>query len=129
MSHSTSHGRRVLAAVALVFLNSACTTMRPTHVPSAEIQSRILAGDLLAPGDRVRLATKDGTVHELRIASVDLDRGVVTGADDAVPIAEIVAVEKRELSWVKTGILIGGLVVTLGTDWDCDYPEDPFCAN
>ena len=102
------------ALVALVVLsNSACTTLRPTEALPEEIRSRILTGDLLAPGDKIRVITKDGRAHELRVAYVDPDRRIVAGADDAVSIDEIVALEKRELSFVKTGTLVG--LVVLGT--------------
>jgi hypothetical protein len=59
---------------------------------------------------------------------------VVTGADDVVPIGEIVAVEKRELSWVKTGLLVGGLVISTfgsGCEDDCGGGLGgigPFCC-
>jgi hypothetical protein len=119
--------RLAIAAVALASLSSACTSMRPMHLPSTEIQDRVRAGDLLFRGDRVKLYTADGATHELRVAEVDLNRDVIDGRDDAVPIGEIVGVERREHSWIKTGLLVGGVVIaTFGSSCEDDCGDGPF---
>jgi len=100
-----------------------CTSWQPTAAEPQELRRLIESEGLLAPGDRVKLVTADDVVnvHEFRVDAVDLDAGVVTGAHDAVPISEIVSLEKRGMSWLKTGLLIGGLVLaTSGSECSDD---------
>ena len=114
----------VCSIAMLLVLAAACTAFRPVAGPPERIQRSIAADALLAPGDRVRLGTSDGNVLEFRVATVDLGRGTVTGKRDGVPIGKIVTLEKRELSWVKTGVLIG--LLTLGV-FGSDCEDDPTC--
>ncbi len=89
---------------------SACTTLEPTEASPEELQRLILSEGLLEPGQRVRLVTADEVVHEFRITEIDLELGVVSGSDDAVPVSEVVAVETHEVSVGRTALLTGGLV-------------------
>jgi hypothetical protein len=110
---------------------SACTSFRPVEQPADQIQRQIIGEALLSPGDKVRLVTTDGEAHEFRIAAVDATQGRLSGKHDVVQIKDIVTLEKRELSWTKTGILIGGLVLGIfGTDCedDCDDYGGFFCC-
>ena len=100
-----------LAGLTLVL--SACTSFRPAAGGSEDQRDRILAGELVAPGDRVRLTTADGQTHDFRVQTVDVERGALSGRRESVEIAAITALETRELSWIKTGVLIGVLAHTL----------------
>jgi hypothetical protein len=99
----------ILAVLIVALASSACTTLRPTEATPEELQRQLLFGELIQPGDRVRLVTADETVYEFRVAEIDLESGFVIGRDERVPIAEIVAVETREVSTGKTALLIGGV--------------------
>jgi hypothetical protein len=66
--------------------------------------------NLFEPGDRVKLVTADGSVHAFRVTQIDVDDGLVIGKEESVPIADIIAVETREVSVGKTAALSGGLV-------------------
>ena len=119
---------RCLAAafsiLGLALLLSACTTFRPVIGTQEEVQRRILDGELFAAGDRARLTTADGQVHEMRVESVTLDNGTISGGGDAVQIRDVVAVQQRVRAPGKTWGLVGGLVaLLLGTD--CE--DDPSC--
>ena len=92
-----------------VFLTSACTTLQPIETPPEELHRQLAAGQLLEPGDRVRLVTKDEIVHKFRVSEIDVTNGLVVGHGKQVPIADIVAVETREVSVGKTALLVGGL--------------------
>jgi hypothetical protein len=72
-----------------------------------------MSGELLQPGDRVRLVTTDETVYEFRVESVDLERGLVIGRDAHVPIADIAALETREASVGRTALLAGGVAYSV----------------
>jgi hypothetical protein len=74
----------------------------------------LLSGELLEPGDRVRLVTADEAVHTFRVTEVDRERGIVVGKDNEVPIANIVAVETRETSVGRTALLVGGVGYGIG---------------
>jgi len=108
----------------LVLLISGCTTFRPVVGTQEEVQRRILEGEALAAGDRVRLTTADGQVHEFRVESVTPDSGMVFGERGSVPIRDVVTLEQRVRAPAKTWGLVGGLaLLLLGTD--CE--DDPSC--
>ena len=110
----------------------ACTSMHPVEEPAATIQQQILNEGLIASGDEVRVVTADGAVHQFRVREVDLDAGTVSGDEDAVAITNIVTLEKREFSGLKTGLLVGGVVLgLLGTSCEasCDDSPGPFCCG
>lgn len=94
---------------------TACTSLRTIESTPEALQGRLRSGELLQPGDRVRLVTRDETVHEFRVTKIDLERGFVIGRDDQVPIDEIVALETREVSIGKTALLVGGVGYSLIT--------------
>ena len=55
---------------------------------------------------------------------MDVERGVLSGRRESVEIAAITALETREPSWIKTGVLIGVLALAL-YGFDCE--DDPAC--
>jgi hypothetical protein len=95
--------------VAAALLCVACTTLRPVEAPRDELQRRILSGGLLEPGDRVSVTTSDGARHELRVAYVDVDAGLIGGDGQTVRVAEIDALGKRQVSARKTAALAAGV--------------------
>jgi hypothetical protein len=108
-----------------MLLVSACTTFRPAAGTADELRRRILAGELLVAGDRVRLTTAEGQEHELRVDSLDLDVGTISSRRGAsFPVADVVALEQRVRAPAKTWGLIGALaLLILGSD--CE--DDPSC--
>lgn len=94
----------------LMLLSCGCTTLRPTEATPEDLQRMITHENLLEPGDRVRLVTADGAVYKFQIQKIDVADGLIIGRKDSVPIADIVAVETREVSIGKTAALTGGLV-------------------
>ena len=101
-------GRTTLLA-AIATLCAACTTLRPVEAPRDEIQRRILAEELLKPGDKIRVQTTDGTWHDLRVARVDVRAGVISGDDQAVRISDVEALDIRKVSAARTAWLAVGL--------------------
>lgn len=115
---------RTLLTVTFALAICGCESFHPVEAPAEQIQRRIVSEGLLAPGDEVRLVTEDGNVHEFRIAAVDVNGGHLTGKRERVRIEDIATLEKRELSWIKTGILIGGLVLGIfGTECEDECDE------
>ena len=113
-----------LSALGLLLLISGCTTFRPVVGTPEEVQRKILNGEVLAAGDRVRLTAKDGQVHEIRVESVALDSGTISGGREAVPIRNVVALEQRVYAPGKTWGLVGGLALLL---FGSDCEDDPSC--
>jgi hypothetical protein len=95
----------------LILGSVGCTTLEPVDVPADELQRQLIAGQLVQPGDRVRLVTADEVVHKFRVIEVSPGQGLVLGRDERVPIDEIVAVETREISVGRTALLTGGVGV------------------
>ena len=103
----------VLAVLLGTLAGSACTSLSPKEEAPEELRRQLLSGELLQPGERVRLVTSDETVYEFRITEIDLDQGLVIGSDEQVPIADVVAVETRKVSVGKTALLVGGVGYSL----------------
>ena len=123
----------VSSVLGLVLLISGCTTFRPVVGTRDEVQRKILDGEALAAGDRVRLTTADGQMHEIRVESVTLDSGMISGERGSVPIKDVVALEQRVRAPAKTWGLVGGLALLLfGTDCEddpgCDLGYGGFCC-
>jgi hypothetical protein len=98
-----------------------CTTFRPVGGQAADLERRILNEGFLESGDKVRLSTKDGVVHEFRIVAIDREQGVLTGEEGVVRVDEIDSLETRELAWGKTGALIGvGVLSLIFLTEDCE---------
>jgi len=124
---------RPVTLTAFAVLMCGCTSMWPVEESAETIRGQITSGELLTPGDEVRIIAASGRVHEFKVTEIDRAAGTVAGKEEAVDIASIVALEKRGLSPIKTGILVGGLVLgLLGTDCegpDCDEGGMfPFCC-
>ena len=100
---------KYILVLILVLLSCACTTLRPTEASPADLQRMITQENLFKSGDRVKLVTADGRVHKFRVTQIDVDNGLVIGKQQSVQIADIIAVETREVSVGKTAALAGGL--------------------
>lgn len=125
---------RLVALTALALLVSGCMSMRPVEQPAGAIQLEIRSEALLAAGDKVRIVTADGAVHEFRVDTVDLEAGRITGDDTDIEIASIATLEKKTFSSWKTGLLAGLVVLGL-LDTECegdpcgDFSGSPYCCS
>lgn len=106
--------RAITVLLACTLASAACTTLRPIEASPDEVQRQLLSGQLVQPGDRVRLVTRDEAVHEFRVTEVDLEQGLLIGKDSRVPIADVIAVETRDVSVGKTALLVGGVGYGIG---------------
>jgi len=91
-----------MIAWVLMLTLTGCATMSPIAGSPTELQQRVAAGELLRPGDQVRITTADGNRHEFRVTSVS--GYSIDGKQESILVKDIFAVEKREAS-------IGGTVV------------------
>ncbi len=103
--------KAVLLVLLLVIGNAACTTLEAIDVPADELQQQLRAGTLVVPGDRVRLVTADSAEHEFRITEIDLEDDTLIGEEASVPIDDVVALQIRKASPVRTGLLAGGVTI------------------
>jgi hypothetical protein len=125
--------KKIILGLFIVWLlaSAGCTSFRPTSSDPALIQRAIVNQGLLQAGERVRITRTDASVAEFRITTIDLEEGLIVGPNEIVRIDEIAGLETRELSWLKTGLLIGGLALALVdtecTD-ECGYGPYPYYA-
>jgi hypothetical protein len=120
---------RVFLLLVCVVPICSCTTFRPVAAEAGGLERRILTEGFLESGDRVRLSTKDGVVHEFRIVSIDREQRLLAGDKEVVRVEEIDSLERRELGWGKTGALIGvGALSLLLLTADCedDCGDSPY---
>ena len=113
---------RIAWLAAICFLAVACTTLHPVLESRDEFVEQIRTGALLKPGDRIRVITDGGTQQQLRVS--EIRDGTIVGKGSEVRIDEIASLEKRERSWVKTGVLLGLVGLTL---FGSDCEDDPSC--
>lgn len=83
--------------IAAVLLLSGCASMQPVKLSPSEVQQQIRSGELLRPGDHTKFTMANGEIHEFRIVTVDVENDAVAGDKDSVQIAEIAAVEMKEV--------------------------------
>jgi hypothetical protein len=83
-------------------------------------------------GDRIRVTTDDGAEQKFRVAEVRSD-GTLVGKNHEVPVDKIATLQKRTTSWIKTGVLLGVLGLTIfGSDCEgdpCSLGGGPFCCS
>jgi LEA14-like dessication related protein len=74
----------IVCITVIAFIISGCTTLRPVDLIPPSLQDRITQGDLIKPGNRVRITTTDEKTYKFRILSVS--DGYVKGKDVEIPI-------------------------------------------
>ena len=110
----------LIVSVGLLVLTMGCSTFRTSDLPPDELQNEIASGTLIQKGDHVAVTMDKGHRYELEITRVSEDRiwgeqafqkyeTVINEVADIsnqttvtrpveIPIAEIVTIEKRELT-------------------------------
>ena len=92
-----------------VFILSGCTTLRPIKLSQPAVQERISSGDLIHPGDKVRIFTINSKQYDFKVISVE--DGYVKGKDVEIAVKDIAQVEKSEISKGKTALLAGAALL------------------
>jgi hypothetical protein len=93
--------------IVIIIICTGCTTLQPIEGSPAELRQRINSGDLLKPGDRVVIVASDGKSHRFAIKQVDA--GLIQGRTESVPIEQVVTLQRRQFSRVKTAALVIGI--------------------
>jgi len=109
--------RAISADLMGALASSACTTLSLKDATPEEVDRQLLSGELTRPGDRVWLQSTDEVVHEFRVMEIDVEQGFVIGRDERVPIADVVAVETREISMGKTALSVGDVGCPVAGDY------------
>jgi hypothetical protein len=95
----------IACLVIIVFVFSGCTSLKAIQKSRSEIQEGLTRGDLVHPGDKVRIITNDGNQFDLKVVSIG--NGYVKGQDVEISIKDIDLIEKRRISIGKTVLLSG----------------------
>jgi hypothetical protein len=104
----------------VVMAITACTTTKPVEVKPEHLQQKIIDGYIIDPGDNVTITTRDGTRHCCWVRSitgdsvviakggdpessfatdtVEVDRAPAASSPVVIPISDIVALDKTELT-------------------------------
>lgn len=85
--------------------------MKSVEASPHKVRVLIVSGNLIAPGDKIKVRTSDGVTHQLTVSAVTETR--VIGASDHIMIADIESVDKSEFSGEKTAGVIGGSVAAV----------------
>lgn len=114
---------RLIVFLAAAFL-AACTSFQKNTDSTTELQRGIRAGEVIVPGDEVRITTLDQQVIEMTVTSIEAD--TIVGKKNTVPIDRVHALEIRRLSpertiittvgsalvvWWLIGLLVSAIVV------------------
>jgi hypothetical protein len=110
---------KIIAGLTVIaFIMTGCTTLKPVELSQPIVQERILTGDVIKPGDRVQITTTDGKIHESKVVSIT--NGIIKGKDMEISVNDIMQVEKRKASPVKTVFLVVGITSSscFNTAWN-----------
>jgi len=106
------HGVIYTAGILLLVccLLPGCVTLRPVDTDAVTLHREIRTGDLVKPGDTIRVITVDGVAQKLKVITVDehaiRGRPPYTAQETAItqiPIDAIVRMEIGEWSGEKAG--------------------------
>ena len=86
-------------ALALIIALTGCTTMQAIDGSPTELQHFINSGELLKPGDRVRIVTAEQKTHRFAITKVEA--GLIVGSNESVPVDQVMCVEKRQFQKIE----------------------------
>lgn len=107
---------RTALVLALCVSLCACTTMRPLPLTGADgtaVDPKSYASQLHA-GDKLKIRTRDGESHRIKVTSVSetaVDGTTRKGAHISIPTDQITGIKRKQVSVVKTAGLTAG---TLG---------------
>jgi hypothetical protein len=76
-----------------------CQTMRPVDLSGSEA---LIAK--VAPNDFVRVWLRDGRTIDLHLTAVETD--TLVSGEQRIPLKDIERVERREISWTRTALLL-----------------------
>jgi hypothetical protein len=93
---------KFFAASAFIIALTGCTTFRPIDGSPTELQQLINSGELLTPGDRVRIVTADEKTHRFAITKVEA--GLIVGSNESVPVDQVICVEKRQFQKIESPV-------------------------
>jgi len=99
---------RLISVFMAIAFFAGCTTFRPIGLTPSELQSQTVSKKDIEPGDQVKIVTIDGKHYKFKVAAITDD--YVEGEKMKVPVVDIVSIETKEFSWVKTLLLTVGLV-------------------
>ena len=103
------HGRtRKLISLICCTLLVGCTSLQTLDMPADELHASLRSGEINLTGERVRIATVDGTEHKFRVTRVD--DVAIHHEKGSVNIDDVVAIQTSEVSAGKTTLLAGGLI-------------------
>jgi hypothetical protein len=114
----------LVAAIAVIFISSGCSTVRSTDLPLEQLQAQIVAGEIIQPGEFATIITSDGKRHSIKVSKITGDSlvgeknvavkdGIVEenavegnqtfeGKTIDIPIVDIVAIETKESTVIGT---------------------------
>ncbi len=121
-------------AMLVVMALTACTTTKPVDMTPEQLQQKIINGYVIDPGDSATITTRDGTRHCCWVRSITGDSVVMgKGGDpdnsfatdysvevdraeqEPIPISDIVAIEKTELTDGGKAATAAGSFAVLGS--------------
>ena len=98
----------------LIITLTGCTTLRPIDAVQPGLSQRIATGDLKVR-DHVIIETTDQHTYEFNITSIGV--ASIDGKQSAIPVDQIVSVQKRVLNKKRTILLVlsiaGGAALTI----------------
>ncbi|MYF29498.1 MAG: hypothetical protein F4029_02495 [Gammaproteobacteria bacterium] len=79
-------------------------TVQKVHQPPETLRNSIRSGELVQPGDRIAVVTVSQGERILVVTQVDEE--TIRGDGLEIPIDEVVALEKRKISAMRTGLAV-----------------------
>jgi hypothetical protein len=100
-------GKTIACITIVAFIMAGCVTYKPVEISQPEVQERISLGELIHPGDKVRITNAENQQFEFEVISVE--GGYIKGKDVEIAekdIAKIAKLEKSKTSLGKTALTV-----------------------
>jgi uncharacterized lipoprotein YajG len=94
---------KLISTLIAILLITGCTSMKPVEMSPDQLQDGISSGEVVHEGDTVRITTADGKKHKFEVTAISDER--IAGNDIEILVVDIVAIELKEHSDVKSGAL------------------------
>lgn len=104
-----SYSMKFLTVLASTISLVGCTTLQPISDNDARLQHRIVAEQLVKPGDHVWVQTIDRKVHRLTVISIDVNN--IIGKRESIATDQIISIQERELNVGRTLTLVCATIV------------------
>lgn len=93
----------------IAYCATGCSSFEPIEMSPEQLRRNIVSGEVIYPGDKIWLRTKDQSEYEFRVSSIS--DGKVIGDQQEILVSQITDVEIKEFNGGQTLLLGAGILI------------------